>query len=71
MWYVICILAGVFIGFMLFHWILGQAGWAGRFVQRKVDKRLKKIGQSIGIIGETKKPETGSKFRGHGLRKRD
>ena len=62
---------GVLIGFGLYHWVLGQAGWAGRFVQRRVDKRLKKIGQSIGIIGETKKPETGSKFRGHGLRKRD
>ena len=70
MW-IFWIFVGVLIGFGLYHWVLGQAGWAGRFVQRRVDKRLKKIGRSIGIISEVKKPETGSKFRGHGLRKRN
>ena len=70
MW-IFWIFVGVLIGFGLYHWVLGQAGWAGRFVQRRVDRRLKKIGQSIGIIGKAKEPETGSKFRGHGLRKRN
>ena len=59
------------LGFGLYHWVLGQAGWAGRFVQRRVEKRLKKIGMSIGIVGKAAEPETGSKYRGHSLRKRD
>lgn len=68
--FIVGIVIGVVLGMMLYHWVLGTAGWAGRFVQGKVNKRLTKIGRDIGIIGEAKKPKTGSRHRGHSLRKR-
>ncbi len=70
-WLPIGVFIGVLVGFGLYHWVLGTAGFFGRLVQRKVEKRIKKIGLELGIVGKAKEPETGSKYRGHGLRKRD
>ena len=69
--FIVWILLGIVIGFGLYHWVLGTAGFFGRLVQGKVEKRIKKIGLELGIVGKAKEPETGSKFRGHSLRKRD
>ena len=64
------IVIGTILGMLLYHWVLGTAGFFGRLVQGKVEKRIKKIGLNLGVISKPKPPKTGSRHRGHGLRDR-
>lgn len=62
--YIVLFLSGVAAGILIYHKVLGSAGWAGRFVAKKVEKKFKKMRISLSN-DDDRKPN-----RGHGLRDR-
>lgn len=62
--FILWILLGIVIGFGLYHWILGSAGFFGKVAHNAVERRLTKITNKA--LGKEHKPD-----RGFGLRKRN